>query len=49
MGCTSDRDPAGKIWVFLGARGSGDDAGSIGRRASLGWQLTEAVWEALGL
>lgn len=24
----------GGIWVFLGARGSGDGAGSVGRRAS---------------
>ena len=31
---TGDGEPAGGIWVFLGARGSGDGAGSVGRRAS---------------
>lgn len=29
IGAYGDRDPAGRIWVFLGARGSGDGAGSV--------------------
>ena len=34
IGTPGDREPAGRVWVFPGARGSGNGAGSIGRRAS---------------
>lgn len=48
MGHTSNREPAGTMWVFLGARRSGDGAGGIGRRAVSGagspdWQCGEAL------
>ena len=34
IGANGDREPAGSICVFSGARVSGDGVGSIGRRAS---------------
>lgn len=46
MGHTSDRNPARKLWVSLEARGSGDGADGIGRRASLGLaSQTDSVGE----